>query len=471
MQRSLVFLLLATSSFVVAEFCAEKFGSAEAEATKDKKDVKGWVIGIVLCIGSAFCSVVGVTFQKKAHMRNEKFEPEQRKSYVKIPLWWLGIFGVILGAVLDFLSLGYAPQTVVASLGSMTLVINAFIAPCALGEKLSRLELAGTFTITFGAALAVASSSQKSQEYNLEILKCLYREDGFIIFAVLISLWVLALVGLFKYADKLEEREDPRYYPFWAKIHPVSITALSGTLGAQSLLFAKSVSIILRGVYAPTKGGDGGAAFAKFETYLILFAMIFTIVTQTHTLNMALQRFDSVIVLPLFQVFWIITGVFGAGAYFKEFDELSTTSYALFPLGILIIALGIGVLTSRAPVSQLEAAVSTLTLPSKKSTVSTASSTTPVTELKPIPASLPKKLLQVTQDSLIAGRRASGMVLGFSGGLVSASLLNDDQRDIKNVVNRHKSHRQEIRRHSISRSSRVVEMEMPKVAQVVDEAI
>ena len=119
--------------------------------------------GIILCIGAAFCSVVGITLQKKTHVSNLKL-PEKlrfgnqlalehskllnpawgsytdRKSYVKLPGWWMGLLGIILGAVLDFVSLGFAPQTVVASLGSMTLVINAVVAPIALKEKLARLE-------------------------------------------------------------------------------------------------------------------------------------------------------------------------------------------------------------------------------------------------------------------------------------------------------------------------------------------
>jgi hypothetical protein len=97
------------------------------------------------------------------------------------------------------------------------------------------------------------------------------------------------LVMIFRHAERLEQQENPKYYPVWAKIHPLAISALSGTLGAQSLLFAKGVSIVLRGVYDPGPDSEGGKAFTRYLTYIMLVAMVFCIVSQTHTLNMALE--------------------------------------------------------------------------------------------------------------------------------------------------------------------------------------
>lgn len=361
-------IMLAVASAEEVEKCMAKYGTKNpATSGGGKKDITGWIIGIILCVGSAFSSVLGITFQKKAHVANMKTPEKDRKSYVKIPIWWIGLLGIILGAILDFVSLGFAPQTVVASLGSMTLVINAVVAPIALKEKLARLEKLSTMVITAGAAIAVASSSQKSQDYNLDILECLYRETGFITYAAIITTWCITLWILFRHAEHLEKQENPSYYPAWAKIHPITITALSGTLGAQSLLFAKGVSIVLRGVYDPGPDSEGGKAFTRYLTYIMLVSMVFCILSQTYTLNMALERFDSVIVLPLFQVFWIMMGVFGAGAYFKEFDGMTTTSFVLFPIGIFIIAAGIVVLSTRVPDTQLEAEFDKFTVPSELS--------------------------------------------------------------------------------------------------------
>eukprot|EP00298_Acanthocystis_sp_HF-20_P015583 c21185_g1_i1.p1 GENE.c21185_g1_i1~~c21185_g1_i1.p1 ORF type:complete len:486 (+),score=198.18 c21185_g1_i1:25-1458(+) len=350
------FLLVVFGLTVVyAEYCQERYGKEGEGEEEESEDKSGWAIGIILCIASACASVLGLTCQKKAHMKNEHLPIEKRKPYIKIPIWWCGLGGIILGAILDFLSLGFAPQTVVASLGSTTLVINALVAPLILKEKLSRLEIVGTLTITIGAAIAVSSSSQKAQSYNLDILKCLYRESGFIIYAVVISAFALTLYTLFKIADKKAESDDISYYPYWAKIHPFTVTTLSGTLGAQSLLFAKSFSIILRGIYSPSADSDGASVFLHYETYLIIVAMICTIISQTHTLNLSLQRFDSVVVLPLFQVFWITMGVFGAGAYFKEFNDVTVSSILIFVLGILIVTCGIAILASRPVMTEFEA--------------------------------------------------------------------------------------------------------------------
>jgi hypothetical protein len=84
---------------------------------------------------------------------------------------------------------------------------------------------------------------------------------------------------------------------FFKGIHPISIAALSGILGAQSLLFAKAVALILLSLAT----GDR-SVMSQLDTYLILLAMIFFVASQTHTLNASLQRFESVFVLPVFQV-------------------------------------------------------------------------------------------------------------------------------------------------------------------------
>ena len=52
-------------------------------------------------------------------------------------------------------------ESVVAPLGSMTLVANVVIAPCMLKERVTRMDLFATFLIVIGCVLAVAFASHK----------------------------------------------------------------------------------------------------------------------------------------------------------------------------------------------------------------------------------------------------------------------------------------------------------------------
>eukprot|EP01084_Bolivina_argentea_P268493 456056_1 len=139
-----------------------------------------WLIGVILAVSANIISNLGLNFQKKAHSRREankqllnakknckddeeyeisldelgpnnvekeKKENEKQGSYVCDGVWLLGLFLQILGALLDFAALGYAPQSVVAPLGSLTLVINVCVAPCMHNEKPSFKTILATTII------------------------------------------------------------------------------------------------------------------------------------------------------------------------------------------------------------------------------------------------------------------------------------------------------------------------------------
>jgi hypothetical protein len=104
----------------------------------------GAIIGPLLSIISSIISTFGVCFQKIAHTENEAKDKKDQVDYVKMPKWWLGMSGVVLGAVGDFVALGLASQSVCTALGGATvLVSNVFIARYLLKEELSSLDLIG----------------------------------------------------------------------------------------------------------------------------------------------------------------------------------------------------------------------------------------------------------------------------------------------------------------------------------------
>lgn len=51
---------------------------------------------------------------------------------------------MIIGSVCDLISFGFAPMSLLAPLGAMTLVVNMFVAPCFLNESLSRRDVIWT---------------------------------------------------------------------------------------------------------------------------------------------------------------------------------------------------------------------------------------------------------------------------------------------------------------------------------------
>lgn len=111
---------------------------------------------------------------------------EKNRSFVpKLPRqgWWLFGFGLFLiGQILGMISMGYAAQSVVATLNSFSLVTNAMFAPCLLGEKVEKVDLISIIVIIIGSAMVVVSSTTQEQDYDIEQLITMYRRPLFLAF-------------------------------------------------------------------------------------------------------------------------------------------------------------------------------------------------------------------------------------------------------------------------------------------------
>ena len=59
-------------------------------------------------------------------------EDPKEKSYLKSPIWWVGIAMMVVGEIGNFLAYGFAPASIVAPLGVVALVSNCLIAPLLL---------------------------------------------------------------------------------------------------------------------------------------------------------------------------------------------------------------------------------------------------------------------------------------------------------------------------------------------------
>ncbi len=64
-------------------------------------------------------------------------------------------------------------------------------------------------------------------------------------------------------------------------------------------------------------------------------------------LNSALARFDALFVIPVYQVFWMISGIMGGLIVFDEYTAFDQLQVIMFPIGCVLTSLGIVALTFR----------------------------------------------------------------------------------------------------------------------------
>jgi|EP01047_Picozoa_sp_COSAG01_P030182 drug/metabolite transporter (DMT)-like permease len=321
--------------------CELDAGSTDGSA--DEGSGSMWVLGVVLSVVSSVVSNLGVNTQKLSLMREAKRKKgAPDRSYFRQPLWLVGLLMVFTGSLGDFAALGFAAQSLVTPVGAVTMVANLFFASMWLGETLSGKDMVGTVLILIGAVLAGAFADKSDQCYTLDELVNLYAEPAFVVY-VLAVLGVCALFyGISRRCERVraEHGVHSAQYAKLTKIHPFCYSLLSGTTGAQSVLFAKSTAELLEISF----GGD--VQFHRPVSWLILALMLCSIFLQLHFMARGLQHFDALYIVPVFQCFFITVAILGGGVYFGELSRFSTLQSIMFPLGVLFTIGGVGILST-----------------------------------------------------------------------------------------------------------------------------
>ncbi|TYZ62348.1 hypothetical protein PybrP1_002599 [[Pythium] brassicae (nom. inval.)] len=311
-----------------------------------------WVVGFAIAVIFSFFASVGINLQKRALKQNELTAQEQSAEPTppyRLPLWCLGFFLILAGSILDFVAFGLAPQSLLAPLAALTLVWNMMLAPCFNKEKLGRKDIAATLVIFAGATIAVVFASHTSPSYNLSMLIELYRDPLTCVYFVLVGLCMAIHYALIKLVDGLcLTSKRHRLIQFgqpavWARVRLVAYSGLAGTMGGQSVLFAKSCAELFK---AALNGDD---CFKHVETYLLALALIGCLLCQIHYLNCGLVHYDALAVVPIYQAYWIITGVLGGAIYFQEIRTFSAHQALMFVLGIVTTIFGVVLLSKRKP--------------------------------------------------------------------------------------------------------------------------
>ncbi|CAI5735038.1 unnamed protein product [Peronospora destructor] len=388
--------------------------------------MKSDFIGGTIAVVSAFLSIFGVNLQKYSHDKEElRAIP---RPYTKRPIWWIGMACVVIASLGDFLALGFAPQTLVASLGGgSTILGNCLMSHFWLKQSLYLTDIVGVAFVSLGVVVLAAASEGDEGHYQMDQIYELMEAAPFILYALITTAFVMTLymrarrskapalrvastekedgrvddvqekkrdlaekmqktknseespaldenklkgamtspfpspifsdhlelspmskrlageeddhleeielsnLKVGKYDDSEIEKHtliiDPKLPLYWA--------AISGTIGGQSVLLAKCVVELISSTVS------GNNQFMYFGTYVLCAGMAMTLLTQTHTLNLATMTGDTMSSYPVFQGFWITMSNISGVVFFQQAHNFTKTQGIMFPTAILLVALGI----------------------------------------------------------------------------------------------------------------------------------
>lgn len=313
----------------------ENTGGNEVEPT-----YKLWVAGFTIALTFSILNSIGINLQKYS-LRHEAILTAKRSSF-RQPIWVLGFILICFGSLMDFVAFGMAPQTLLAPLAALSLVWNLLIAPIFHDETITRENLAATGIIFGGVTITVIFAGHSTPNYSLDDLLQMYQKPVMYIYigCVVLFLWVM-----FETKSRIERTglgENGMY-------HVVCYGGIAGTLGGQSVLLAKStVELIKTEIWWDH---DNYAAFQQYQTYLIIGGMITCLISQIVILNGGLERFDALLMIPVYQSFWILSSVLGGILYFEEYHNMTWLQLSMFTIGGAVTLYGIfSLLSSQRPI-------------------------------------------------------------------------------------------------------------------------
>lgn len=207
--------------------CDENHGEATAE-------VANFLWGALLNVAGSITINLGVTLLKYSHNQVEvqeqnKIERLDNETSVLIShqWWWrISFFIFCCGNVLNFVSFGFAAQSLLAGLGSVQFVTNVGFSYFILGSLITPKILTSTGIIVMGNVLIVLFGNQEDRDYTQDELIRLYSNTGYLVYiAVTVAgACFMHLAYVLLQRKQLESPAPPTFLPIYSRGTCVSFT-------------------------------------------------------------------------------------------------------------------------------------------------------------------------------------------------------------------------------------------------------
>ncbi|KOM56003.1 hypothetical protein LR48_Vigan10g189500 [Vigna angularis] len=281
-----------------------------------------WIVGAFINLFGSIAINFGTNLLKLGHNERERHLHGSDGVNGKVTLkpiiyfqsWRIGIVFFFLGNCLNFISFGYAAQSLLAALGSVQFVSNIAFAYFVLNKMVTVKVLVATAFIVLGNVFLVAFGNHQSPVYTPEQLTEKYTNMAFL-------LYLLALISVVALHHSIYRRgelllavsHDLR--PYWSMLLPFSYAIVSGAVGSCSVLFAKSLSNLLR------LAMSNGYQLHSWFTYSMLLLFLSTAGFWMTRLNEGLSLFDAILIVPMFQIAWTFFSICTGFIYFQEYQR------------------------------------------------------------------------------------------------------------------------------------------------------
>ncbi|XP_059449334.1 probable magnesium transporter NIPA8 isoform X1 [Corylus avellana] len=306
-----------------------------------------WIIGAFINLFGSIAINFGTNLLKLGHNERERHSMLESdgtngkltlKPIIHFHTWRVGIIFFLLGNCLNFISFGYAAQSLLAALGSIQFVSNIAFAYFVLNKMVTVKILVATAFIVLGNIFLVAFGNHQSPVYTPEQLVEKYSNITFLFYCLTLILVVALHHSIYRRGELMLAVSGQDLRPYWHMLLPFSYAIVSGAVGSCSVLFAKSLSNLLRlAMYS-------GYQLHGWFTYSMLLLFLSTAGFWMTRLNEGLSLFDAILIVPMFQIAWTFFSICTGFIYFQEYQVLDALRTTMFILGMMSVFVGISLL-------------------------------------------------------------------------------------------------------------------------------
>ncbi|XP_023763569.1 probable magnesium transporter NIPA1 [Lactuca sativa] len=241
-------------------------------------------------------------------------------SYLKQPMWWVGMTSMIFGEIANFAAYAFAPAILVTPLGALSIIVSAVLAHYFLGERMHIFGMVGCVLCLVGSTTIVLHAPHETQVSSVKQVWNYATEPGFIVYAS----FVFVLVGILIYY----------YQPLYGRTHLIIYVGICSLTGSLTVMCVKAVGIAIKLSFS------GHNQFIYFETWIFTLLLLGFCLMQLNYLNKALDTFNTNVVSPVYYVMFTTLTILASIIMFKDWNDQNGTQIAMEFCGFVTILCG-----------------------------------------------------------------------------------------------------------------------------------
>uniref|UniRef100_A0A3P9JB93 NIPA like domain containing 2 n=1 Tax=Oryzias latipes TaxID=8090 RepID=A0A3P9JB93_ORYLA len=287
--------------------------------------LQNYLLGILISICGNVLISFSLNIQKYAHVRQAQ---RGSKPYYTSGVWWCGVTLMGVGELGNFAAYGFAPASLIAPLGCVSVIASVVISVVFLKETVYTSDIVGGTLAITGTYLLVTFAPHTSTHITAHLVQYYFISWHFLLYLLIEIILFCILLYLYK-------RRNVK--------HIVVVMLLVALLASLTVISVKAVS----GMITESIQGQLQLIYPIF--YVMLVVMVASCGFQIKFLNQAMKMFDATEVVPINFVFFTTSAIVAGIVFYQEFEGLALLNILMFLLGCLLSFLGIFLIARNRP--------------------------------------------------------------------------------------------------------------------------